>query len=182
MQLGQREVALQTSNAGEIKVKNALTVLLLTAAALAAQASANTGATTSGTARKTTAAKPTVSKAIKATTAAKPATIAAAPLTIPKDAVANADGSYSWTDKQGKKWTFIKTPFGISKYEPSGAPVAAPSESLARAKAFDEGDKVRFEVPTPFGVSKWEKNKSELNDEERNLLKRQTSGLNTKQD
>lgn len=158
-------------------MKKALTVLLLTAAALAAQASAHTGATASGTAKKTTTAK-----AIKTTASTKPAAPTATPLTIPKDAVANADGSYSYTDKQGKRWKFIRTPFGVSKIEDTGAPTGSPAASLERAKAFDEGDKVRFELPTPFGVSKWEKNKSDLNDEERNLVNRQITGQHAKQD
>ncbi len=37
------------------------------------------------------------------------------PLTIPKDAVSNPDGTWSWTDKQGKKWIYAKTPFGVSR-------------------------------------------------------------------
>ena len=49
-------------------------------------------------------------------------------------------------------------------------------------KAFDEGDKVRFEKPSPFGPVKWEKNKSDLTDDERNLLNGETAQQNAKQD
>ena len=93
---------------------------------------------------------------------------------IPADAVANPDGTYSWKDKQGKNWIFVKTPFGVMKTERSTDP-AATTASLAGVKAFDEGDKVRFERPSPFGPMKWEKNKADLTDEERSLIDSQTS-------
>jgi hypothetical protein len=148
-------------------MKKALTVLLFTAAALAAQASASTGATTP----KAQPAAKTATKAAKKAAPAKPAATKAQPLVIPKGAIANSDGSYSWTDKQGKKWTFVKTPFGISRTETTAAPAA--SASLTGVKVFDTGDKVRFEMPTPFGVSKWEKNKTDLTDDERNAVNTQ---------
>jgi hypothetical protein len=156
-------------------MKRLLTVLLFTAAALAAQASASTGsagkkATAPKAAAKATAAKPP----------AKPRATLAQPLTIPKDAVENANGSYTWTDKQGKKWTFVKTPFGVSKTEADAVPVA--SASMPGVKAFDAGDKIRFEASTPFGTSKWEKNKADLTDEERALVNSQIASPNAKQE
>ena len=101
-------------------------------------------------------------------------------LTIPKDAVANANGTYTWTDKQGKKWTYAQSPFGVIRSEITDAAPSSPP--LAGAKAFDEGDKVRFEKASPFGPVKWEKNKSELTDDERNLLNGQAAQQNAKQD
>ena len=109
-----------------MQMKNAFVILLLTAAGLAAQASASTGPSTPKRAKKATAAT-------KATTPQ--------PVTIPVGAVANADGTFSWTDKQGKKWTYVKTPFGVMRS--AVTPVPAASASLAGVKAFDEGDKVR---------------------------------------
>jgi hypothetical protein len=141
------------------QMRNAFAVLLLTAASLAAQASASTG--------------PSAAKAAKKATTAQP-------VTVPADAVANADGTFSWTDKQGKKWTFVKTPFGVMKSEVIATP--ATSASLSGVKSFDEGDKVRFEKQSPFGVVKWEKNKTELTDEERDLVNKQAAGQNAKQD
>ncbi|HWF10773.1 MAG TPA: hypothetical protein VG297_20035 [Bryobacteraceae bacterium] len=103
---------------------------------------------------------------------------AAAPLivTIPKGAVANPDGqSYSYKDKQGKRWTYTKTPFGIMK-APAADPAtatAAPGTDLSGVKAIDKGDTVHFERPGPFGVMKWDKNKTDLNDDERRLVESQ---------
>jgi hypothetical protein len=140
-------------------MKKILVVLSLTAASLAAQAPGGTGATGAKAAKKTVAAR-------KVTVAPKP--VAVAPVTIPKDAIQNPNGSYSWTDKQGKNWTFVQTPFGVIKSE-APADASTPA-SLAGARAFDEGDKIRFEKPSPFGTVKWEKNKADLTDEERRLV------------
>lgn len=99
-------------------------------------------------------------------------------VTIPKGAVANPDGvSYSYTDKQGKKWTYTKTPFGIMKtaaVDPAAA-AAAPASDLAGVKTIDKGDTVRFERPGPFGVMNWEKKKTDLNDDERRLFESQNA-------
>jgi hypothetical protein len=143
----------------------AFVVLLLTAAGLAAQASASTGASAPKAAKKATS---------------ETKTTGAQPLTIPGDAVANTDGTFSWTDKQGKKWTYVRTPFGVMRSEVTPAPDT--SASLTGVKAFDEGDKVRFEKLSPFGIIKWEKKKTELSDEERDLVTRQAAGQNAKQD
>lgn len=148
-----------------------LVVLSLTAAALAAQAPGSTGATGPKTVKKAVTAR-------KATTAPQPAAIA--PVTIPKDATENPNGSYSWTDKQGKNWTFVKTPFGIVKSETQAS--SSTPASLAGTKAFDEGDKIRFEKPSPFGTVKWEKNKTDLTDEERQVVESQQNSQKVKQD
>jgi hypothetical protein len=147
------------------QMTKAFVILLLTAAGLAAQASASTGSTVPKTAKKSTAAN-------KATTPQ--------PVTIPADATANPDGTFSWTDKQGKQWTFVKTPFGVMRSEVTPAP--ATSASLSGVKAFDEGDKVRFERQSPFGIIKWEKKKTELTDEERDLVTTQAASQNAKQE
>jgi hypothetical protein len=104
---------------------------------------------------------------------AQPSTIQ--PNVIPKDAVANPDGTYSYTDKAGKKWLYGNTPFGISKVEDMRGRdqgfVTTPPEQLV--KTADNGETVKFEQQTPFGVKKWEKKKSELNDEERRIYEKQ---------
>jgi hypothetical protein len=146
-------------------MRNVCVILLITAAGLAAQASAGTGSTAHKATRKATAA-------VKAP--------AVQPVTIPADARANGDGTFSWTDKQGKKWTYVKTPFGVMRSDVSATPAA--SKSLDGVKAFDEGDKVRFEKQSPFGIVKWEKNKTDLTAEERDLLAKQTPGQTAKQE
>jgi hypothetical protein len=118
------------------------------------------------------APKPSAKKTSAAKAAAKPAAPVAQPLTIPKDAVSNPDGTYTWADKAGKQWTFTKTPFGISRTEAAGAAAAAPQQQSA-IKSTDRGDTVLFEKPSPFGVTKWEKKKSEMTDEERSLFQNQ---------
>jgi hypothetical protein len=99
------------------------------------------------------------------------ATAAPQAVTIPKDAVPNADGtSYLYTDKQGKKWVYAKTPFGIIKNAYSDAPAAAPAADTSAMKAIDQGETVKFERPSPFGTMSYEKKKSDLTDEERRIL------------
>jgi hypothetical protein len=98
-------------------------------------------------------------------------------VTIPKDAVPNADGTtFIWTDKQGKKWTYAKTPFGIMKSAYSDtAAAAAPAGASGSTKAIDKGDTVRFENQGPFGTMAYEKKKADLTDEERRTLDAQTA-------
>lgn len=153
-------------------MKKALTVLLVAAAALSAQASAGTGSTKQKAAGKTLAAKPLA--------APKAVTTTAQPLTIPKDAVANSDGSYTWTDTKGTKWTYVRTPFGISRTQTVGATVAA--TTTPDVKVIDAGDKYRFELPTPFGINKWEKNKTDLNEQERGMVEAQLAAQKAKQE
>jgi hypothetical protein len=133
-----------------------LTIALLAVFGLAAQAPA-----------KTTQKAPTV-KASAKTAAGKPSTPKV--VEIPKDAVLRPDGTYGWTDKDGKSWNFVRTPFGVMKSAAAQAP-AAPS--IANAKAIDAGDKVRFETATPFGVVSREKKKADLTDDERKLYESQ---------
>lgn len=117
----------------------------------------------------------------KTTAPAKPPV--AQPLVIPKDASPNPDGTYSYTDKAGKKWIYSKTPFGISKIQDmsGSAPALAAAPAGTYMKAFDNGDTVKFERQSPFGTSKWEKKKSELTDEERAVLERQAAAAKSEQ-
>jgi hypothetical protein len=91
-------------------------------------------------------------------------------VTIPKDAVANPDGTYSYTDKDGKKWIYTKTPFGVMKAIASSTPAPAGAAPDSATKVIDKGDTVRFERPGPFGTMSWEKKKSDLTEEERHIL------------
>lgn len=140
-------------------MKRSITVVILFAAAVCARAADD--------------AKP-----------AKPAPPQA--LTIPKDAVKNENGTYSYTDKQGKKWLYRDTPFGVIRTPgpESGADAQPnPKPATPATKVIDKGDTVQFERSSPFGVTKWEKKKSDLTDEERKMVDAQNqSKTGTKTD
>lgn len=103
-------------------------------------------------------------------------------VTIPKDAVKNPDGTYSYTDKDGKKWIYTNTPFGVIKAAAKDPDSATPAATSQAIKAIDKGDTVRFERPSPFGTVTWEKKKSELTDEERRIVDAQNQTQTAKPD
>jgi hypothetical protein len=117
----------------------------------------------------------------KADAAKKPAAPSAQPLSIPKDAVQNPDGTYSYTDQAGKKWKYVSTPFGVRRSEDGAtAPIATPfgpaaAKPVQWTKATDNGETVKFERQTPFGPVVVEKKKSDLTAEERAFLDSQTA-------
>jgi glucose/arabinose dehydrogenase len=149
-------------------MKQSIATLALLTAAIAA---ASNDKPLNPPAQKTTARKKkTQTKTVAV--AKKPAPPVAQPLTIPKDATQNPDGTYSYADKTGKKWIFTKTPFGISRREDmAGVPAAIPAQDKQQfIQATDNGDTVKFVRQTPFGTTNWEKKKSDLNDDERRVL------------
>jgi len=87
-----------------------------------------------------------------------------AEIVIPAGARMVEPGTYTFTDAQGKKWIYRKTPFGIAKFEDK--PVEPPVAS-ATITATEDGDTVRFERPGPFGPYRWQKKKTELDSDER---------------
>ncbi len=95
-----------------------------------------------------------------------------APITIPAGAVETEDGSFRYTDAQGKKWLYRNTPFGVSRVEDKPKVETAPQEDTL-TKATVNGDTVYFEKPSPFGVVKWQKKKSELDAQEQRIVDRQ---------
>ena len=94
--------------------------------------------------------------------------------TIPAGAVRTQDGDYRYTDAQGKQWIYHQTPWGWSRMEQSKDTEVKTSagDSAAGIKATEDGDKVRFERLGPFGVWKWERQKSELNETEKAVLRK----------
>jgi hypothetical protein len=94
---------------------------------------------------------------------------AAQPAGIPKGAVESGPGSYRFTDSDGHKWTYRKTPFGVARIPDQPAPARPAAEQAAseQIKAFDAGDSVRFERPGPFGVYRWQTRKADLSEVER---------------
>ena len=117
--------------------------------------------------------KPAAPKASAKTAPTAPkVTDASRPMSIPAQAVLAADGDYHYTDPQGKKWIYRKTPFGVTRMEdtPQLTATRAPDASGAGIKATEDGDIVRFERQGPFGLWKWEKKKSELDEGEKAAL------------
>jgi hypothetical protein len=104
--------------------------------------------------------------------AADPPKKAPAPITIPASAVKADDGSYHYTDKDGKKWIYRKTPFGIARMEDKPAEIK-PADADAAIKATEDGEVIKFERPGPFGAYKWERKKSELTESEQAIWKRE---------
>jgi len=91
----------------------------------------------------------------------KKATPSTPAMTIPRDATANPDGTWSYTDKQGKSWNYAKTPFGVSR-SPATAEVpvlkGVPKDAVPNADGSylwtDKVGKRWTLVNTPFGISR----------------------------
>ena len=101
-------------------------------------------------------------------------------ITLPSEAVEIAPYTYRYTDNQGKKWIYRKTPFGVVRTE--DRPVSAQDVQKAQDQttrlvesttAVEDRDSVRFERVLPFGKTQWTRKKSELNEVERAVWNRQ---------
>ena len=95
--------------------------------------------------------------------------------------------AHTWMaeDKNGKKWFYRQTPFGVVKTDQdpdAPAPVAKrtpfdgpkapakPGASQPVVKVTEVGDTYVFERHTPFGPSRWTRKKSDLTDAEKALV------------
>jgi hypothetical protein len=106
-------------------------------------------------------------------------------IAIPAGAVQTPDGDFHYTDAQGKKWIYRKTPFGVARLEEKAEDTQAKvseTDPGAGIKATEDGDKVRFERQGPFGVWKWEKKMSELDVAEKAALQNSRAERTSKQD
>jgi hypothetical protein len=104
------------------------------------------------------------------------------PVEIPKGAVETEPGTFRFTDADGKKWIYRKTPWGVARLEDKGEALPAKTADAAESiQAIEDGDVVRFERPGPFGVYKWTKKKSELDGIERAALERAQAVAKAKQ-
>jgi hypothetical protein len=91
-----------------------------------------------------------------------------AELTLPPGAKQVDPATYTFTDAQGKKWIYRKTPFGLARIEDKPVEASsAPASAGAEITAKEDGDTIRFERPGPFGTYRWEKKKSELTEDEK---------------
>ena len=93
---------------------------------------------------------------------------------IPKDAVETTPGFYSWKDKNGKVWTYRRTPFGVSRWpadsvDTEQSAVDKRTAGEERTTAVEQGDSIRFEQGTPFGKRAWVRKKTELNETEQSI-------------
>ena len=154
----------------------ALIVVFALPALAQTQPAQNPSTTAQPTAKKTAGTTTKKSKKTKTAASSQPA----GQITIPKGAVLDPkDGNYHYTDKSGRKWVYMMTPMGPSRWEDKGpsaqtTPAQPPSSNRFSAdpnlKAIDQGDTVKFVRTTPFGPQTWTKKKTELTDDERALL------------
>jgi hypothetical protein len=137
---------------------------------------AQTQGSQTSTAKADKAAKKSKKKQTAAASSQPSATV-----TIPKGAVLDPkDGTYHYTDKNGRKWVYMMTPMGPSRWRDKGpaAKSAAPGQFPSsnrfsddpNLKAIDQGETVKFVRATPFGPQTWTKKKSELTEDERAML------------
>lgn len=120
------------------------------------------------------ARKPAASQ--KPKVAPKPATPnVAATLSIPSGATEVEPYLYRYQDKDGKKWLYRQTPFGIVKTEDKPAAPVVEDNSNPVAVT-DQGDSVKFTKKTPFGVQTWTRKKTDLSDEEKALIQDRPTG------
>ncbi len=102
--------------------------------------------------------------------------------TIPPDATPVGDGSFRYVDKNGKKWIYRNTPFGVSKSEERPAAQAVQQVADDPTKSEDAGDSVKFTRPTPFGAKVWTKKKTELDAYEKSIWDRDRKKAETPAD
>ena len=147
--------------------------LTLIAAALGFAQSTSSPTDSSAKKSPSTAPKTKTSAAQKPTATQK----ANPPVTsIPDGAKLVEPNTYRYTDSSGKTWMYRQTPFGISRWEDSPAaatPQLAPQPQPTTVT--DLGDSVRFERKTAFGTSQWVRKKSELTDEEKTLVEKDST-------
>jgi hypothetical protein len=104
----------------------------------------------------------------------KKVTMAAESPVIPPDATPLPDGGFRYVDKDGKKWLYRNTPFGVMKAEERPyTPVVHRIEDDP-LKSEDLGESVRFTLPTPFGPQIWTTKKSNLSAREKSIWDRDT--------
>jgi len=83
----------------------------------------------------------------------------AAEVAVPQGAVESVPGTYHYTDAQGAKWIYRKTPFGMARFKDEPAkPAALDPNAYTKVKVV--GGTVYFERQGPFGVYKWQEPKA----------------------
>jgi hypothetical protein len=95
------------------------------------------------------------------------------PVELPAGAVETSPGMFRYTDSDGKKWIYHKTPFGLVRKEDKAEAKPSIAKPAADPTTFvEEGDLIKFERPGPFGKYRWQRKRSELTDSEREIVER----------
>jgi len=144
-----------------------LTCLLFVTAVLASDDQSKTPAQPAATQPKTTVQHKTI--VLPKPAAKRPVAVVKKPaaiVEIPKDAVETSPGFYNWTDKDGKVWTYRRTPFGVSRW-PAQSMYSKQDVADEQTTAVEQGDSIRFERSSPFGHRTWVRKKTELTESER---------------
>ena len=87
---------------------------------------------------------------------------ASKPMAIPSDAVLGEDGDYHYTDPQGKKWIYRKTPFGVTRMEDSPERAAAKAAAARRRRNQGHGGWRHRTLRTAGAVRRLEVGKEEI--------------------
>jgi hypothetical protein len=104
-----------------------------------------------------------------------PAAASQAGVKLPAGAQRIDDLTYRYQDAQGKAWIYRQTPFGFNRAEESALAKTAVAKTAEvpdanPVKVRDLGDSYEFVKNTPFGPSRWTRKKSELGQDERDMV------------
>jgi hypothetical protein len=100
-----------------------------------------------------------------------PAAASQSGVKLPADAQRIDDSSYRYRDAQGKTWIYSQTPFGFSRAEEGTKPQQPVQASDTNpVKVRDLGDSYEFVKTSPFGQSRWTRKKTDLNQDEREMV------------
>ncbi len=86
---------------------------------------------------------------------------------LPAGATKVGPNTWAYTDPQGKKWIYRRTPFTLAKLALADNPeydreTEVDRRAVEMTTVTDKGDSVQFTRPGPFGMLKWTTKKSDL--------------------
>jgi hypothetical protein len=111
------------------------------------------------------------SLALGQSTAAKPATKKAEAVTLPTGAKKTGEGTWDFTDADGKQWVFKQMPFGLTRM--SKADLDARTNTAlpdGMSVAPDAAGAYKFTRRTPFGAVTYVKKADDLSETERAVV------------
>jgi hypothetical protein len=98
---------------------------------------------------------------------------------LPAGAKSIGPNEWSYTDPQGKKWIYRRTPFTLAKIAADDDPAnnydsSSYRDMIASTTAVEDGANIRFSRPGPFGNQlSWTKAKNDLDEFERRVWERE---------